>query len=498
MQSSKIKQSIFVITGMHRSGTSLTASLFKSMGVDLGQRLMEPGPGNIKGYFEDLDLVEFHRTILRSQCIDDSGWTLQEKIDVEEQYVEKAKEIISKKSLNSIWGWKDPRTTLFLDFWAELLPDANFVLMFRSPWEVVDSLYRRGNSSDEIFLNHPILAVKLWIHYNQKVLDFYNKFPNRSLLISVYRVAQQTQSFVNVVNEKFQVDLVTSAVDVYEQSLLHIEGSSGQRPTLVSHYFPEALDIYKELSQREVRLDEGSDWSWIERIKSSPYRVWAFQDWVDIRSLKRQSESQKAELERAQSQQYQTQAELERAQSQQYQTQAELERAQSQQYQTQAELERAQSQQYQTQAELERAQSQQYQTQAELERAQSQQYQTQAELERVQSQQYQTQAELERVQVQLQQALTELEQSQFKTRHTLIELERSQSQLQQTQTELEESNLKLQKLQIKLQQTQDEITAMQTSKFWKLRIQWFKLKRFVALLPGLSNRYEYENEGRHS
>ena len=412
MQSSKIKQSIFVITGMHRSGTSLTASLFKSMGVDLGQRLMEPGPGNIRGYFEDLDLVELHRTILRSQCIDDSGWTLQEKIDVEEQYVEKAKEIISKKSLNSIWGWKDPRTTLFLDFWAELLPDANFVLMFRSPWEVVDSLYRRGNSSDEIFLNHPDLAVKLWIHYNQKVLDFYNKFPNRSLLTSVYRVAQQTQSFVNVVNEKFQVDLVTSAVDVYEQSLLHIEGSSGQRPTLVSHYFPEALDIYKELSQREVRLDEGSDWSWIERIKSSPYRVWAFQDWVDIRNLKRQSESQKAELER------------------------------------------------------------------------------------VQSQQYQTQAELEQVQVQLQQALTELEQSQFKTRHTLIELERSQSQLQQTQTELEESHLKLQKLQIKLQQTQDEITAMQTSKFWKLRTQWFKLKRFVALLPGLSNRYEYE--GRHS
>ena len=37
---------------MHRSGTYFTASLLQSAGLDIDQRLMEPGNGNAKGFFE--------------------------------------------------------------------------------------------------------------------------------------------------------------------------------------------------------------------------------------------------------------------------------------------------------------------------------------------------------------------------------------------------------------------------------------------------------------
>ncbi len=43
------------------------------------------------------------------------------------------------------------------------------LLIYRSPWEVVDSLYRRG---DKAFVDQPELAVKMWMHYNYKILDF--------------------------------------------------------------------------------------------------------------------------------------------------------------------------------------------------------------------------------------------------------------------------------------------------------------------------------------
>jgi len=33
------KPSVFIVTGMHRSGTSLTASLFQKVGVDIGKKL---------------------------------------------------------------------------------------------------------------------------------------------------------------------------------------------------------------------------------------------------------------------------------------------------------------------------------------------------------------------------------------------------------------------------------------------------------------------------
>jgi hypothetical protein len=113
MQSSNIKQSTFVVTGMHRSGTSFSASLLQSAGLYIGQRLIGPRKDNVKGFFESMDFVEFHEMVLRSQNLNEIGWTLQEEINIEDEYVEKAKEIISRSSQNQIWGWKDPRTTLF-------------------------------------------------------------------------------------------------------------------------------------------------------------------------------------------------------------------------------------------------------------------------------------------------------------------------------------------------------------------------------------------------
>ena len=303
-----MKQSIFVITGMHRSGTSFTASLLQSAGLDIGQRLMEPDYGNVRGFFENLDFLEFHEMVLRSQGLNHVGWTLQGKIDVEELYVEKAKEIIAKNSLSPMWGWKEPRTTLFLDFWVNLLPDANFLLIYRSPWEVVDSLYRRG---DDIFLEQPELAVKIWMHYNQKILDFYDKFSERCLLVSVYSIAHKIESFMDAINAKFQVNLVNPRSDIYDSSLFHTQVSDAHRSTLVGYYFPQALDIYQELNARETRLEEAPDLSGLEKIKQSPDSVWAFQDWVNIRHLERQVKSLRSKLERAQSQLQQTQTELE-------------------------------------------------------------------------------------------------------------------------------------------------------------------------------------------
>ena len=157
---------------MHRSGSSLTASLLQSAGLHIGRQLLGSDSVNIKGHFENIDFYEFHKAVLRSQAIIDHGWTLQEKINVEDRFVEQAKEIVAKNSLSSVWGWKEPRTTLFLDFWSELLPEAKFLLIYRSPWEVVDSLYRRG---DHTFQDQPEFALKVWYHYNRIIIDFYQQ-----------------------------------------------------------------------------------------------------------------------------------------------------------------------------------------------------------------------------------------------------------------------------------------------------------------------------------
>ncbi|MDP4350266.1 hypothetical protein QSG17_25820, partial [Escherichia coli] len=73
------------------------------------------------------------------------GYTTQGGIAVPEALRREAAALIAVRAgRGSGWGWKDPRTTLFLDFWSEFLPDARYLLVFRRPWEVVDSLFRRN------------------------------------------------------------------------------------------------------------------------------------------------------------------------------------------------------------------------------------------------------------------------------------------------------------------------------------------------------------------
>ncbi|MBW4636135.1 MAG: sulfotransferase [Iphinoe sp. HA4291-MV1] len=307
MQTNQIKQSVLVITGMHRSGTSFTASLLQSAGLDIGQRLLEPRPDNVKGFFENIDFLEFQKMVLKSQRLKDQEWTREQKIKIEEQDVEKAKEIIAKNSQAPIWGWKDPRTTLFLDFWESLLPEANFLLIYRSPWEVIDSLYRRGEG---IFFKKPELAAITWIQYNQKLIEFYDKFPHRCLLASVYSIANNTQAFIDAINAKFQLNLGTPSSDIYDESLLNTQVSDTYRPSLVGHCFPQTLYIYRRLNTREVPLGNYPDLSWLKKIKPSLEMSRAFQDWMNIRALERKVKKLEVELEQTQIQLQQAQAEL--------------------------------------------------------------------------------------------------------------------------------------------------------------------------------------------
>ena len=70
-----------IITGMHRSGTSFVAELFKSAGLHIGERLFPGDVGNPRGYFEDEDILTLQRTMLAKACPPgvtgwpDWGWT---------------------------------------------------------------------------------------------------------------------------------------------------------------------------------------------------------------------------------------------------------------------------------------------------------------------------------------------------------------------------------------------------------------------------------------
>lgn len=106
-----------------------------------------------------------------------------------------------------------------------------------------------------------------------------------------------------------------------------------------------------------------------------------------------------------------------------------------------------------------------------------------------------TQTKIKLIETQLASAKIEWEQSQSKLMITKTELQETQSQLilahaqlQQTQTQLisvqtqlERTENQLINLKQELEKAQNRVLAMETSKFWKLRSTWFKVRRKLGL-----------------
>jgi hypothetical protein len=185
-QLSDLAERPLIICGMHRSGTSLTASLLASAGLDVGRELLEGNAGNPKGHFEDKAFFDVHQRALIAQGVVREGFTASGRGLVPAALDEEARGLVAARQRAGVaWGWKEPRTTLFLEYWQELLPEANHLFVFRRPWEVADSLFRRG---DETFQLNPMFALDVWTHYNRLILEFARRQPERCLLVNIERL----------------------------------------------------------------------------------------------------------------------------------------------------------------------------------------------------------------------------------------------------------------------------------------------------------------------
>lgn len=255
-----------IITGMHRSGTSLTASFLQTLGVNVGDRLYAANRANQKGYFEDVDFLEFQRQVLQASCDRndpgwaDWGWTESERLNKENfaNYTQAAQALIATRANSqTLWGWKDPRTSLMLDFWHDLLPQARYLLVYRFPWDVADSILRLN---EPIFQAHPDYAIRTWQFYNQQLLDFYIRHRDRCLLVSVNGFLKDTSRLVELVQNRFSLSLNTGSphdsqnsesaiADIYDEKLF---GSlDGEHPLvkLVSQAAPECISLLEELDR---------------------------------------------------------------------------------------------------------------------------------------------------------------------------------------------------------------------------------------------------------
>lgn len=239
---------------MHRSGTSFVASLFAAWNVRMGDQLLPADRGNRAGYFEDVEFLALNRRILAA-CTPqgdghrDWGWITSETFDptaLPAHHRSAAALVTSRDAAGTPWGWKDPRTSVLLDFWDEVLGrDARVLLLYRHPWEVADSMLRTGA---EVWLRNPGYPARIWMHYNRRILDFHRAHRDRTLLVSTNRLLRAPAAFVALVRDRFGVaaDAATFA-DLRADDAFVSGPDDDPLPRLWQHTHADAMELLGHL-----------------------------------------------------------------------------------------------------------------------------------------------------------------------------------------------------------------------------------------------------------
>ena len=150
----------------------MVTRLLHCCGLELGPQseLMPPQADNPEGFWEHLGFVA-----LNDQLLSELGgaWDLPPKADEDFMSPQldplrlKARLLIEKFNSATVWGWKDPRNSLTLPFWQQLLPGLKSVVVVRNPLEVVHSMWERNGTSYSF-------GLRLWEIYNRRLLETAN------------------------------------------------------------------------------------------------------------------------------------------------------------------------------------------------------------------------------------------------------------------------------------------------------------------------------------
>lgn len=158
-----------VVMGMHRSGTSMVASMLGELGLDFGpaDRLMPAKADNPEGFWENLDIVQLNDDLLAAlggSWIDPpilgDGW--QERPDLAE-YRSRAEDILQGWGSTGRYAFKDPRLSITLPLWRFVIGDIRTVLVLRGPRRVAQSLAAREAIDFDA-------AENLWLRYTASAL----------------------------------------------------------------------------------------------------------------------------------------------------------------------------------------------------------------------------------------------------------------------------------------------------------------------------------------
>lgn len=154
----KSNNSVIVVLGPGRSGTSMVMNILVKLGMQVSEKLFPAAKGNPRGYFEDIEIMNIQKQLLLELNAQPNiplpkGWQEAHGLN---SFINALSEIVQKnvQASKNIWGFKDPRTTVLLDLWTKVFDNSKvepkYILAVRNPASVAVSLKKSARMPEEL------------------------------------------------------------------------------------------------------------------------------------------------------------------------------------------------------------------------------------------------------------------------------------------------------------------------------------------------------------
>ena len=220
-------QPFIILTGMHRSNTSMFAQILANSGIRFGARLIGPDDYNPYGHFEDQELAYLHEEVLGDNGSNWRPWR-KRQFNVTPEHASRFQSIIQSRQedADGVWGFKVPHATLLLPYW-ESFENARFALIFRSPEMVLRSLFRRVGAQIYYKPYYVANCLRTYRIYNELLLECFHRNRERAYLVCSDDLVASPTTVVAGLGEKLQLpELRTPEENLIDRTVI---GRTGGR-----------------------------------------------------------------------------------------------------------------------------------------------------------------------------------------------------------------------------------------------------------------------------
>ncbi len=269
MNGSVSNQTVVVVLGMHRSGTSAITRVINLLGVELGADLLPPDVDNPTGFWENRKIFEIHKKIHETlgTWYDDIAFPPERWWEKDEiaSLKKDLKDIVQGDFSNSrLWGFKDPRACRLIPLWREIFNEsgceAKYIIITRHPYEVARSLEIRDgfsiNKSILLSLEH-LLEAEVYTRNNPRVVITYDR-----LLADWRETVMRIASRLEI---EWPVKPIQAALDIenfLDPSMRHCradklpDGYTERGDRTLAKWVNETFSIFLQASSSASLLDE--------------------------------------------------------------------------------------------------------------------------------------------------------------------------------------------------------------------------------------------------